>query len=210
VYHGGLTQLPRRYLARLRLCMRGTTDYWVNGLGGEPFFVITQLINPGLVGVLRAQIVPRLLREAPQPTQAALEADPDAVRFTLVVDREAYSPALFAELAAQRIAILTYRKHPGEEWPDDEFVPQTVQLYTGEEVELSLAERGVCLSNGLWIREVRRNKDDGTQGSIITTNRKLRRGQSAKRTIDGVRARRPGLLSVPRRLRIGFVGACIV
>jgi hypothetical protein len=42
VYHGSLTDLPRRYVARERLCLPGTTDYWINGLGGEPFFVLTR------------------------------------------------------------------------------------------------------------------------------------------------------------------------
>ena len=37
VYHGKLTQLPRRYVARERLCLRGTTDYWVNAMDGQPF-----------------------------------------------------------------------------------------------------------------------------------------------------------------------------
>jgi hypothetical protein len=31
VYHGELTDLPRRYVARERLCLRGTTDYWIVG-----------------------------------------------------------------------------------------------------------------------------------------------------------------------------------
>ena len=96
VYHGGLTALPRRYLARMRLCLRGTTDYWVNGLGGEPFFVITQTVNPGLVAMIREKIVPRLLAEAPQPSEAALQADPKAMRFTLLMDREGYG-AIFPE-----------------------------------------------------------------------------------------------------------------
>ncbi|MGC9199124.1 MAG: putative transposase [Acidobacteriaceae bacterium] len=30
VYHGDLTQLPRHYVAREKLCLRATTDYWVN------------------------------------------------------------------------------------------------------------------------------------------------------------------------------------
>jgi hypothetical protein len=30
VYHGDQTKLPRRYVSRERLCLRGTTDYWVN------------------------------------------------------------------------------------------------------------------------------------------------------------------------------------
>lgn len=173
VYHGGLTELPRRYVARQRLCLRGTTDYWVNGLGGEPFFVITQVVNPGLVRVLREAIVPRLLADTPPPAAESLPADPQAVRFTVVVDREGYSPALFAELQQQRVAILTYRKNPGEPWPAAEFVRQSVRLRTGEVVELALAERGVCLSNRLWVREVRERQDDGSQSSIVTTHRRM-------------------------------------
>lgn len=38
VYHGQLTKLPRHYVARQRLLLRATVDYWVNALGGEPFF----------------------------------------------------------------------------------------------------------------------------------------------------------------------------
>ncbi len=185
VYHGGLTQLPRRYVARQKLCLRGTTDYWVNGLGGEPFFVITQVVNPGLVSVLRQSIVPRLLADAPQPSEETLLADPYAVRFTVVIDREGYSPTLFAELMEQRVAVLTYRKNPGEPWPTEEFVRQSVRLYTGQEVEMALAERGVCLSNKLWVREVRELNDDGSQSSIVTTHRKL----DLTRVAAGIKAR---------------------
>jgi hypothetical protein len=42
-----LTNLARRCVAHERLCLRGTTEYWVNGLGGAPFFVLTQPVNPG-------------------------------------------------------------------------------------------------------------------------------------------------------------------
>jgi hypothetical protein len=52
VYHGGLGPLPRLYVAREKLLLRGTTDYWVNGLGGEPFFVVTQPIHAGLIAAL--------------------------------------------------------------------------------------------------------------------------------------------------------------
>jgi len=170
VYHGGLSELPRRYVSRLRLCLRGTTDYWVNGLGGAPFFVISQTVNPGLVSLLRERIVPRLLAEAPQPSEEALQADPKAVRFTVVVDREGYSPTLFAELAQQRIAILTYHKNPGDPWPAEEFVRQPVRLHTGREITLDLAERPASFRNGLSVREVRLRDADGSQGSILTTH----------------------------------------
>lgn len=173
VYHGRLGPLPGQYVARQKLRLRGTADYWVNGLGGEPFFVVTQLVHAGLIAALREQVIPRLLADAPplEPAQAA--ADPHAVRFTLVVDREGFSPKLFAELAAQRIAVLTYHKYPGDDWPAGEFAGQTVRWHTGETVQRELAERGTRLSNGLWAREVRIRGEDGHQISILSTHRRL-------------------------------------
>jgi hypothetical protein len=173
VYHGSLTDLPRRYVARERLCLRGTTDYWINGLDGAPFFVLTQPVNPGLIAVLRQSIVPRLLAQAPQPDAQALAAAPLVPRFTLIFDREGYSPDFFAELKTQRIAIVTYHKFPGEQWPLAEFTHYSVRLHSGEMVEMELAERGTRLSNGLWVREVRELSASGRQSSILSTDMRL-------------------------------------
>ena len=77
VYNGQLTDLPRRYIARQRLCLRGTTDYWVNAMDGQPFFAVTQAADPGLLKTLEEQIVPRLLVEVPgQPSAASLGGQP--------------------------------------------------------------------------------------------------------------------------------------
>ena len=76
--------------------------------------------------MLRQHIVPRLVAEAPQPDTEALEADALLPRLTLIFDREGYSPDFFAELKAQRIAILTYHKFPGEKWPATEFASHQV------------------------------------------------------------------------------------
>ena len=181
VYHGALTSLPRRYVARQRLCLRGTTDYWVNGLGGEPFFVVTAPVNSGLIAALRDQVIPQLLAAttatAATPTPpattavtAAASAKPVTPRFSIVFDREGYSPELFAELKAQGIAILTYHKFPGAAWPEAEFYPHRVRLHTGEVVLRELAERGTRLSNGLWVREVRVRGTDAHQTSILATH----------------------------------------
>ncbi len=43
IYHGSKTRLPRKYVSRQRLCLRGTTDYWVNDQSGRPFFVIDKV-----------------------------------------------------------------------------------------------------------------------------------------------------------------------
>ena len=176
VYHGELTALPRRYLSRERLCLRATTDYWVNALDGQPFFCVTKAIDPGLQHVLEQEIVPRLLREMPnQPSAEALAADPLLHRFIVVFDREGYSPALAARLWQLRIAVLTYHKYPGEGWDVGEFAPAEVTSVHGETSTLQLAERGAWLASGkLWVREVRRLRENGHQTSIICTAYRLK------------------------------------
>jgi hypothetical protein len=171
VYHGHLTELPRRYVARQRLCLRGTTDYWVNAMDGQPFFAVTQAVDPGLLQTLEEQIVPRLLAEVPgQPSEAELEADPWRARFTMIFDRAGYSPEFFARMWGQRIAVITYHKFPQGQWPAEEFTTRTVRLVSGEQLELSLAERGVRLSNGFWVREVRQREESGHQVAMLASD----------------------------------------
>lgn len=171
VYHGKATKLPRRYIARERLCLRATTDYWVNAMDGAPFFCLTKPIDPGLQRTLEEDIVPRLFKEIPgQPSEEELAADPIRHRFTLIFDREGYSPALFARLKSQRIAILTYHKHPEAAWPIEEFQERTLAHPNGENTSLQLAERGTRLSNGLWVRELRSLQENGHQTSILSTD----------------------------------------
>ena len=171
VYHGKLTDLPRRYVARERLCLRATTDYWVNAMDGRPFFMLSCAVDPGLLSVLREQIVPRLRAEVPnQPSPEQLEADPLLSRFTIVFDREAYSPDFFAQMKKQRIAILTYRKFTAEPWAAREFRPRQVTLINGEQITMEMAERGVRLSNGLWVREVRHLSQKEHQSPILSTD----------------------------------------
>ena len=172
VYHGDLTPLPRHYVARERLCLRATTDYGINAMDGQPFFYVNKEIDPGLIATLRQELVPFLERHAPLPPelQQEMEAHPRRHRFTLVFDREGYSPEWFAELQAQRIAVLTYHKYPREDWREEEFREQSVELAGGETLVMRLAERGTRLSNGLWVRQVRRLSEGGHQTAILSTN----------------------------------------
>ncbi len=104
VYHGSQTKLPRHHVARQRLCLRATTDYWVNAMDGQPFFYINKEVDPGLIKVVEGEIVPRLEQEVPgQPNDEQLEKQPLLPRFTLVFDREGYSPALMLRLKAKRM-----------------------------------------------------------------------------------------------------------
>lgn len=171
VYHGQLTELPRRYVARQRLCLRGTTDYWVNAMDGQPFFAVTQAADPGLLQTLEGHIVPKLLAEVPgQPSAQALAANRSLARFTMIFDRAGYSPEFFAERWKQRIAVITYHKFPQGPWAEEEFSPRKVRLVSGEEVELALAERGTRLSNGFWVREIRQLDERGHQTAMLATD----------------------------------------
>ena len=173
LYHGKLTQLPRRYVSRQRLCLRGMTDYWVNDALGQPFFSVERPVDHGLLEALRNDIVPRLLQEVPnQPTAEQLEADPYLCRFVIVFDREGYSPDFFREMWQQRIACITYHKYPKDPWPESEFKQTHVPMPNGEGVVMTLAERGSWIGNqreGLWVREVRKLTDSGHQTSLIST-----------------------------------------
>jgi hypothetical protein len=173
-YHGHKTKLPKRYVAREKLCLRGVTDYWVNDALGKPFFVVTQAVNTGLLTVLRDKIVPWLKKEVPnQATDNELEADKYLNRFSMVFDREGYSPAFFKEMWKERIACYTYRKYAREDWAETEFEEKTVTFPNGESGEMKIAERGIYYSKPqIWLREIRKLTETGHQTAIITTDYK--------------------------------------
>ncbi len=174
VYHGHQTKLPRKFVSRQRLCLRGTNDYWVNDAIGRPFFVIDKVVDPGMLRVLRDEIVPRLLNDVPrQPSLEQLAADPFLSRFILVFDREGYSPDFFREMwRNHRIACITYHKYPDGDWPEDSFIDQTLTMPSGETLSMRLAERGSRVGSGndaIWMREVRKLTKSGHQTSLIST-----------------------------------------
>ena len=177
VYHGEQANLSRRYVSRERLCLRGTTDYWVNDALGRPFFVVSQPLNEGLAATLLNDIVPQLLDLVPgQPTAAALDADPTLHRFVMVFDREGSTHSLFSSLWKQRIGALSYRKNVKDLWPEAEFQDQDVALPAGGSTRMKLALRETRLGAGadsLAVTEVRRLTQTGHQTAVITTARQL-------------------------------------
>jgi len=174
VYHGKKTQLPKRFVSRERLCLSGTTDYWINDALGQPFFWVSRPVDQGLLEVLRTDIVPRLLRDVPgQPSDEELKNDPHLYRFIIVFDREGYSPAFFRQMwDKHRIGCVSYHKFPKGRWDEDCFVDTQVQMPNGEVLTMKLAEMGSFIGdkkNGLWVREVRKLSKSGHQTSLIST-----------------------------------------
>lgn len=105
-------------------------DDWINALDGQPFFSINKEVDHGLLQALRDDLLPWLKANAPisEDQRRRLEADPRLPRFTMIFDREGYSPDLFAELQKDRIAALSYHRYPGEHWPLEEFQQREVKL----------------------------------------------------------------------------------
>lgn len=172
VYHGDQTKLPRHHVAREKLCLRATVDYWINAMDGQPFLYVNKEVDPGLIATLKQDVIPWLEASVPKTAEQErrLAGDPRAHWFTVVFDREGYSPELFEAMRQKRIAILSYHKFPGDDWRPEEFTPHAVRLAAGEMVTMQLAERGTHLSKKLWLREIRKLGEDGHQTSILTTN----------------------------------------
>jgi Transposase protein len=171
VYNGQQTQLPKHHVARQKLCLRATTDYWVNAMDGQPFMVVNKAVDPGMIKVIENDILPELAARIPaQAERTAASTKPFPHQFTLVFDREGYSPEFMARMKAKQVAVLTYHKYPGDDWSETEFSEHTLTLPTGETAQVKLAERGICLSNKLWVREIRKLTEGGHQTAILATD----------------------------------------
>ena len=139
------TALPKRYVSRQRLCLRGTTDYWVNDVLGQPFFAVERPIDHGLLEVLQKRHrAASASKDVPgQPTAEELEADRYRARFVILFDREGYSPEFFKEMwQTHRIACITYHKYPKDDWPTTEFAEIETTLPNGEQVSLAACRAG--------------------------------------------------------------------
>ena len=159
VYHGQRT-LPKAHVARMRLAMPATTDYWVNDAAGDPLFVITAEANAGLVTML-----PGVLAEV-----RALVGER---RVTVVFDRGGYSPKLSLQLLADGFDLLTYRKGRSRRVARARFTRHEAVL-DGIRVSYTLADQGVRLLGGkLRLRQVTRLAADGHQTPILTSRRDL-------------------------------------
>ena len=174
VYHGSLANLGKKHVSRQRLCLPGMMEFWVNSSDGNPYFFVTAEVNEKMGEMLLSEIVPELLKlhTVSEEQRKRMDASEEEPVFTLVFDREAYSPALFAELWNKyRIAVITYRKNAKDEWDEDLFTDYEVVTSLGK-TEMKLCEQEFRHEK-CSMREVRKLSRDGHQTSIVTTNKIL-------------------------------------
>lgn len=162
VYHGSKANLPKRFVSREKLCLNGTTEFWINDGQGMPLMVITGELNEKL----KKAIILAINEIKPTIPDVTDKTKP---LFTLVFDREAYDPAWFKKLSEEEnIAVITYRKNVKDTWDENLFKPNEVTLLNNN-VTMQLCEMGVELA-GKWFREIRKLSDSGHQTSILTTH----------------------------------------
>ena len=155
VYHGK-RKLPKAHVARMRLALPATTDYWVHDQAGDPLFVVTAQANAALTRML-PQILPEVRRlVGPR-------------RVTIVFDRGGWSPKLFLALLQDGFDILTYRKYKAGRVGEHRFVLRQATI-DGRSVEYRLHDQAVRFLQGkLRLRQVTRLGDDGHQTQVITS-----------------------------------------
>lgn len=170
VYHGQ-HPLPKAHVARMRLSMPATSDYWVNDTRGDPLFVVTAQANAGLV-----QMLPGLLKQI----RALVGRRP----LTVVFDRGGFSPKLFQQILAAGFDLLTYRK--GRHWKTARKRFHRCRTTLGGRLcTYMLADQEVRLLKGkLRLRQVTRRMDNGHQTPILTSRRDLPAAQVAYRMFD--------------------------
>lgn len=170
VYHGEHA-LPKAHVARMRISLPATSDYWVNDSAGDPLFVLTAEANAGLVKML-----PGIL--------AQVRALVGKRRLTIVFDRGGYSPKLFQQIIAANFDLLTYRKGRYPRIPRKRFQSCRTR-HGGRAIAYVLADQEVRLLKGkLRLRQVTRLMDNGHQTPILTSRRDLPAAQVAYRMFD--------------------------
>ena len=164
-YHGG-REIPKAHVARMRISMPATTDYWVHDAESEPLFVVPTEANRGLV-----QRLPAVLAEVRELVGER--------RVTVVFDRGGWSPKLFAQILADGFDLLTYRKAPYRPVPLSRFRRHRTTI-DGRALDYWLADQRIRLEYGprrrrkrLPLRQVTRLDESGHQTPILTSRRDL-------------------------------------
>ena len=156
-YNGRKHKLPKAQVARRRLCMPATTDFWVNDEQADPLFYVTAAANDSLLSMMDKEILPEVRRLVGKKR-----------RVTLIFDREGWSPDTFKKWYKDGFDVITYRKGTYEAWPEECFMDTEVTV-CGKKVTYRLGQRSVKLRKDFWMREVRRLCDSGHQTSVMST-----------------------------------------
>lgn len=177
IYYGAKANLPVKYIARQKLCMSATTEFWVNDSQGLPMMMVIGQLTEKLQDAILDLIIPQMMQTK---LLRPLTEAPVLPQCTFIFDREAYSPKFFNQLWQDYgIAVISYRKNVTDKYPEESFSKATLDIFNNE-VTMQLYEDEIILNN-CQFREIRKLNEDGHQVAILTTHPDLPKEQIATR-----------------------------
>ena len=161
--YSGQRDLQKAHVTRARISAPATLETWACDQRGDPVLVVTSQLSASLVAEIR-RLLPKL------------KALAGGRGMTVVFDRGGWSPDLFAEMGAEGIDFLTYRKGKTHKEPAKSFSEQTF-IEDGVEHSYDLSDRGIRLklskrtnsAKTLRCRQVTRRRAGGRQTQIVTS-----------------------------------------
>lgn len=172
VYSGYKANMGKKHVARQKLCLAGMNEFWVHDQSQMPIMVVSGNVNEKLIEVINQQILPRLNEHVNHASSAesASTKDQNQPRFTLIFDREGYSPEFFARLWKEyRIAVITYKKFVKANWADDHFEQYHTKDQNGKDKTVEMAESEYD-THGIKMREIRKKGKHEHQTAMLTTH----------------------------------------
>lgn len=172
VYSGYKANMGKKHVARQKLCMAGMNEFWVHDQSQMPVMVVSGHVNEKLIEVINQQILPKLNEHVNHTPSAETASTKDDIqpRFTLIFDREGYSPQFFARLWKEyRIAVITYKKFVKENWNDKYFEKHQTTDQSGKATTVEIAESQYD-TQGIKMREIRKKGKHEHQTAMITTH----------------------------------------
>lgn len=172
VYSGYQANMGKKHVARQKLCMAGMNEFWVHDQSQMPIMVVSGHVNEKLIEVIDKQILPKLNEHVNNATcESDVSAgDENQPHFTLIFDREGYSPEFFARLWKDyHIAVITYKKFAKENWDDTHFEQLQTTDQNGKQETIEMAE-SQYESHGIKIREIRKKGKHDHQTAMLTTH----------------------------------------
>lgn len=172
VYSGYKAKMGKKHVARQKLCMAGMNEFWVHDQRQMPVMVVSGHVNEKLIEVINQQLLPKLndhVNHACCADDASAENE-NQPRFTLIFDREGYSPEFFARLWKEyRIAVITYKKFVKANWADPYFEKYQTPDQNGKEKTVEMAETPYAM-HGVKMREIRKKGKHEHQTAMLTTH----------------------------------------
>lgn len=170
-YHGK-HDIPKTHVARMRIAMSATSDYWVGDASGDPLFVVTAEANASMT-----QMLPPILQQVRKLVKDR--------RVTVVFDRGGWKLELFKQIVDDlKFDILTYRKGKSEQIDAGLFCKHEAVI-DGRQIEYLLHDQKVSFLDGtLQLRQVTRLNSDTHQTQIVTSRFNLAAAEVAFRMFE--------------------------